>query len=268
MPAGVTTTSGNTGTCAGVTVTPTTITMAAGSTIPPGGCTIVVTITSSTPGTVTNTTGSLDHERRHRAAGERAAHGVGSGTASLAKTIAPSTIAPGGTATLTHHARQHERRAAHADRGLHRHDARRRDDDERQHRHLLGRHGDVDDDHDGDRLDDPAGRLHDRGDDHVVDAGHGDQHDRAADYQRRQRAARQRADHGVRRRASRRSPRRSRRQRSRPEATATLTITIGNAGATPLMLTAPFTDPMPAGHDDHVSGNTGTCAGVDRSRRR
>ena len=59
MPAGVTTTSGNTGTCPGVTVTATTITMAAGSTIPPGGCTIVVTITSSTPGTVTNTTGPL-----------------------------------------------------------------------------------------------------------------------------------------------------------------------------------------------------------------
>ncbi|MFO1316169.1 MAG: hypothetical protein U1F58_11255 [Burkholderiales bacterium] len=59
MPAGVTTTSGNAGTCAGVTVTATQIAMAAGSTIPPGGCTIVVTITSSTPGTVVNTTGSL-----------------------------------------------------------------------------------------------------------------------------------------------------------------------------------------------------------------
>ena len=60
MPAGVTTTSGNAGTCTGVTVTPTEVTMAAGATIPPGGCTIVVTITSSTPGTVVNTTGSLE----------------------------------------------------------------------------------------------------------------------------------------------------------------------------------------------------------------
>jgi uncharacterized repeat protein (TIGR01451 family) len=59
MPAGLTTTSGNTGTCTGVTVTPTTITMASGATIPAGGCTIVVTITSSTPGTVTNTTSAL-----------------------------------------------------------------------------------------------------------------------------------------------------------------------------------------------------------------
>ena len=60
MPAGVTTTSGNTGTCTGVTVGATLVTMAAGATIPPGGCTIVVTITSSTPGTVVNTTGSLE----------------------------------------------------------------------------------------------------------------------------------------------------------------------------------------------------------------
>jgi uncharacterized repeat protein (TIGR01451 family) len=43
----------------GVTVTATTITMASGATIPAGGCTIVVAITSSTPGTVTNTTGPL-----------------------------------------------------------------------------------------------------------------------------------------------------------------------------------------------------------------
>src|SRR5207253_2859336 len=35
MPAGVTTTSGSSGTCTGVTVTPTLIAMAAGSTIPP-----------------------------------------------------------------------------------------------------------------------------------------------------------------------------------------------------------------------------------------
>jgi len=33
--------------------------MASGATIPPGGCTIVVSVTSSTPGTVINTTGAL-----------------------------------------------------------------------------------------------------------------------------------------------------------------------------------------------------------------
>ena len=60
MPAGVTTTSGNTGTCAGVTVASTSITHGrAAPRIPAGGCTIVVTITSSTPGTVTNTTSTL-----------------------------------------------------------------------------------------------------------------------------------------------------------------------------------------------------------------
>ncbi len=54
MPAGVTTTSGNTGTCSGVVVTPTLITMPAGSVLPAGGCSIIVTLTSSTVGTVTN----------------------------------------------------------------------------------------------------------------------------------------------------------------------------------------------------------------------
>jgi uncharacterized repeat protein (TIGR01451 family) len=59
MPAGVTTNTGNTGTCAGVTVSATQITKATGSTVAAGGCTIVVSITSTTPGTVTNTTGPL-----------------------------------------------------------------------------------------------------------------------------------------------------------------------------------------------------------------
>ncbi len=59
MPAGVTASSGNTGSCTDVTVTTNTITKASGSTIPSGGCTIVATITSTTPGTVINTTGVL-----------------------------------------------------------------------------------------------------------------------------------------------------------------------------------------------------------------
>ncbi len=99
MPAGVTTTSGNTGTCAGVTVTSTTVTMASGTNVAPGGCTIVVTITSSTPGTVTNTTGSLQ-TNVGTVPPASAPLTVATGS-TLAKTIAPATIAPGGTATLT-----------------------------------------------------------------------------------------------------------------------------------------------------------------------
>ncbi len=100
MPAGVTTTSGNTGTCSGVSVTSTTITMANGGTIPPGGCTIVVTITSSTAGTVTNTTGPLSTS----AGGAPPASApitVTGGGVSLAKAIAPGVIAQDGKATLT-----------------------------------------------------------------------------------------------------------------------------------------------------------------------
>ncbi len=100
MPAGVTTTSGNTGTCTGATVTSTVITMANGSTIPPGGCTIIVTITSSTPGTVTNITSALQTSGGTTPAAS-APLTVTAGGSLLTKTIAPATIAPGGTATLT-----------------------------------------------------------------------------------------------------------------------------------------------------------------------
>ena len=47
---------------------------------------------------------------------------------------------------------------------------------------------------------------------------------------------------------------------------ATLTIALGNSGAGPLTLTAPFTDPMPAGMSV-VSANTGTCGGSARPPR-
>ena len=102
MPAGVTTTSGNTGTCTGVTVASTHVTMASGSTIPPGGCTIVVTITSSTTGTVTNTTGTLTTSAGTAppASAPLTVTG-GSGVASLTKSFAPAAILPGGTSTLT-----------------------------------------------------------------------------------------------------------------------------------------------------------------------
>ncbi len=114
----------------------------------------------------------------------------------LAKTIAPPTIGVGGSATLTITLGQSERGAADADRTVRRHDARRRDDDRRQHRHVHWRRGDGDDDHDGQRRRDSGGRLHDRRHDHVVDRGYGHQHHRHAEHQRRKRAARQRPDHG------------------------------------------------------------------------
>ncbi|MCC7217075.1 MAG: DUF11 domain-containing protein [Burkholderiales bacterium] len=100
MPSGVTTTSGNTGTCTGVTVTPTTITMASGSVLPAGGCTIVVTITSATPGTVTNTTGDLQ-TNAGAALPASAPLTVTATSSTIGKTILPATIVAGGTATLT-----------------------------------------------------------------------------------------------------------------------------------------------------------------------
>jgi uncharacterized repeat protein (TIGR01451 family) len=103
MPAGVTTIGGNTGTCAGVSVTATMITMAGGTAIPPVGCTIVVAITSSTAGTVTNITGTLGTSGGSAppASAPITVTGGGGGVASLAKTIAPAVIPVGGSATLT-----------------------------------------------------------------------------------------------------------------------------------------------------------------------
>ncbi|MFO1311766.1 MAG: hypothetical protein U1F41_06815 [Burkholderiales bacterium] len=99
MPAGVTITGANGGTCAGVTNTATTVTMASGTTVNPGGCTIVVPITSSTPGTVTNTTGTLNTNAG--SAPPASAPLTVNAPPTLAKSIAPSSIAIGGTATLT-----------------------------------------------------------------------------------------------------------------------------------------------------------------------
>ena len=58
LPAGVKQTGIVTNTC-GALISDTRIRMLPFSVIPPGGCTIEVTITSSTPGTVTNTTSML-----------------------------------------------------------------------------------------------------------------------------------------------------------------------------------------------------------------
>src|SRR5439155_23732720 len=58
FPAGMTIgTAGNTGTCAGVTATAGTnnFSIASGTSIPAGGCTVIVNVTSSTPGAATNT---------------------------------------------------------------------------------------------------------------------------------------------------------------------------------------------------------------------
>jgi len=74
--------------------------MASGTSLPPGGCTIVVSITSTTPGTVTNTTGTLS-TAGGTAPPASAPITVSAGAASLAKTIAPGYILPGGAATLT-----------------------------------------------------------------------------------------------------------------------------------------------------------------------
>ncbi|MEP7328719.1 MAG: DUF11 domain-containing protein, partial [Betaproteobacteria bacterium] len=101
MPAGVTTTSGNTGTCADITVTPTVITKASGSPVPIGGCTIVVTITSSTPGSVTNVTSTLETQLGSAPQASAPLTVTGGSVSTLTKTIAPAAIAAGGTATLT-----------------------------------------------------------------------------------------------------------------------------------------------------------------------
>jgi uncharacterized repeat protein (TIGR01451 family) len=103
MPAGVTTTSGNAGTCGGVTVTPTLITMASGTAIPPGGCTIVVTITSSTPGTVTNTTSPLTTGGGTTPPASAPLTVTGTLTADLriTKTNNVTTVTPGGLVTYT-----------------------------------------------------------------------------------------------------------------------------------------------------------------------
>ena len=107
MPAGVTTTSGNTGTCTGVTVASTTITMASGSTIPPGGCTIVVKHHVVDAGHGHQHTSTLQRAaaapRRRRSAPLT----VTGRRPTLTKTIAPATIRRGWHRNADDHARQH-----------------------------------------------------------------------------------------------------------------------------------------------------------------
>ena len=60
MPFGMSVVSAHTGSCVGVITSASLITLPAGSSIPPGGCTIVVTVTSSTLGTAANVTSALE----------------------------------------------------------------------------------------------------------------------------------------------------------------------------------------------------------------
>ncbi len=91
----------NQGTCSGVTVTATSITMASGSAIPPGGCTIVVPIASSTSGTVVNTTSALSTSGGSAAAASAPLTVVSGSGPTLVKAIAPTALPAPGTATLT-----------------------------------------------------------------------------------------------------------------------------------------------------------------------
>jgi len=104
LPTGMTIgTTGNSGTCAGVTATAGagSFSMASGASIPAGGCTVVVNVTSSTAGVATETINAGDLQT-----------GAGSNTAtsaslniyappSVAKVFSPASIPSGGTSTMT-----------------------------------------------------------------------------------------------------------------------------------------------------------------------
>jgi len=81
-------------------VTPTLITFPTGASIQASGCTIIVTVTSSTPGAVLNTTSSLQ-TGFGVAPPATAPLTVTTVLPALAKTIAPATIVSGGSAVLT-----------------------------------------------------------------------------------------------------------------------------------------------------------------------
>ena len=124
--------------------------MARGSTIPPGGCTIVVTITSSHAGHGDqhdqHAADSGAGTRRQRARRSRSPR---SGRRLVTKTIAPATSCIGGTATLTITLATRFRPPLIADRGVHRSDAGGHDVTTGEHRDRARRDGDADADHDG-----------------------------------------------------------------------------------------------------------------------
>ncbi|MCZ2134264.1 MAG: DUF11 domain-containing protein, partial [Burkholderiales bacterium] len=110
LPAGVTLANATfggtcTGTKSGVTGG-STVTYASGATIPggaPGSCTITANVTSSTPGTVTNTiaAGALQTNFGNNVAAANANLTVTTNTPTVAKAFAPTTITAGGTSVLT-----------------------------------------------------------------------------------------------------------------------------------------------------------------------
>ncbi len=110
LPAGVTLANATFGgTCTGAktgTAGGSTVTYASGATIPggaPGSCTITANVTSSTPGTVTNTiaAGALQTNNGNNAAAATANLTVTANVPTVAKVFAPATITSGGTSVLT-----------------------------------------------------------------------------------------------------------------------------------------------------------------------
>ncbi len=102
MPPGLFTTGSHTGTCPGVSVGPSSIEMAAGALIAPGGCTIVVAVSSIVSGSRVNVTQALatDGGTTPAATATLVVTAAPAGP-TLAKSFSPSTIALGGSSTLT-----------------------------------------------------------------------------------------------------------------------------------------------------------------------
>ncbi len=102
LPAGVTAVVANTSTCTGATAGASAITLPKGATIAAGGCTIAATLTagSTTVGSFVLATTALQTSAGTAAAAVTPLTVTGTGLAVL-QTIAPASIAPGGTATMT-----------------------------------------------------------------------------------------------------------------------------------------------------------------------
>ena len=101
LPAGMTASGANLGTCVGVSVTPTSISMPAGASIPAGGCAIVVTVTSTTIGTVTNQTGTLTTNAGTAPPASAPLTVIAVADVAITKTIGVAQIAPGAVVTYT-----------------------------------------------------------------------------------------------------------------------------------------------------------------------
>ncbi|MHB8764078.1 MAG: DUF7933 domain-containing protein, partial [Deferrisomatales bacterium] len=105
LPAGMTlAAAGSTGTCAGVTAAngAGSVSVANGTSLPAGDCTVVVTVTSTTPGTATHTVaaGALATSAGSSAGPVSDSLGVYA-PPTVTKSFSPATIAVGGVSTLT-----------------------------------------------------------------------------------------------------------------------------------------------------------------------